>query len=257
MILMAHMARLTKAHEVFSSVGIFWAVKEPKRLDVVDRQTFPNVDPTFSAVSSLILHDASADKKPTPATVGSWPSHPIGGRRAFRLGGPAAADRAEARHAVLSGQPWLLLKVCPAMGAGESNAIAPARMCGARDVLGLKSIGRTKASPELITNQMSLWGRVQKCFCLPSRPARCTTKSRLRLPVRLHGKRSITDFAGLLNHAGSIAESGNMVNRTALIACRRVEEATRQPDMFVAPPPSSPSRRRYCDPWALDPEASS
>jgi hypothetical protein len=42
-------------------------------------------------------------------------------------------------------------------------------------------------------------------------------------------------FAGLFDHAESIPKTGRMGNGTTLIACKRVDEAARQPDLFIAP----------------------
>ena len=239
---MAHMARLTKADEVVPSVGSFWAVKEPKRLSVVDRKAFPDMLSTAGASPALFLNNNGSGSKPPPAAIGSRSADPIRGRLTPRLGGSAASDRAKARDTVLLGQPRLLPKFDAAMGAGKLKAVAPFRMRAASDLLGLKGIGRAKPGPELVADQVNLGGSVQKRFCLPARPTGRATKSGPCRTVGPYGECGLTGFTGLFDHVEILAQRRTIGKRTTLIACRRVEAEARAPRFDLAPPAPTPTQ---------------
>lgn len=238
MILMAHMTRLAQADEVIPNIGFFRASKDAERFDVMHGKALPDMHATFGAVATLILHDGSAGNKPSPAAIRSRSADPIMSRCAFRLGRPTASNGAELRHAVLLGQPRLLPELPPAMGTRQGKTNLPAVVCLAPDVFGSKCISGPLPSAELVADQVCLWRCVQKHLGLPARSTRRAAKARLSGPVWLNKKPGLACFAGLFDHADSIPKRPSMGKRTTLIACRRVDEAARQPDLFVAPEPA-------------------
>lgn len=236
MILMPHVTRLAKSDEIIPDVCGLCAVKEPERFDVVDGKALPDMDATIGTVSGLILHDSSARDKPTSSAIGPRPAHPIWGRGASRFGSAAASYRTKARNPILLGLPRLLLECSPAMFAREGKTIAPPRVRATPDILGLEGIGGAKARAKLIADQVSLGGSIQERFGLPTGPARSTAKAHPRSPVGLDKKGRLAGLACLFYHGERIPRLRFVGNGTILIACRRVEEATRQPDLFIAPP---------------------
>lgn len=242
---MAHVTRLAKPDKIEAIIGGFCGFKKPERMDVVNGKALPNMDATFGAVSSLILHNNIAGDKPTSAAICSRSTYPIGGCRTFRLCCSTASNGAKSRHPVLFSQPRFLTKRSPAMGAGQIKSCLPAMACLSSDLFRSESIGRPHTSPKLISDQVNLRGSIQKRFGLPTGTAGRTAKTRLFRPVRLYGKRSLTDFASLFDHATSLSGRRYIGKRTTLIACRRVDEATRQPDMFVEPPKPAPVQEGF------------
>lgn len=244
MILMAHVTRLAKSDKIGTIVGGFCGFKKPERMDVVDGKTLPNMDAAFGAVSGLILHNNRSGDKPTSAAIGARPTDPIGCCRTFWLCRSAASNGAKPRHPVLSGEPRFLTERSPAMGASQIKSCLPAMVCLSSDIFGSESIGRSHTSPKLVADQVNLRGSIQKRFGLPTRTAGRTAKTRLCRPVRLYGKRSLTNFASLFDHATSLSGRRYIGKRTTLIACRRVDEATRQADLFITPPKPAPKQEQ-------------
>lgn len=236
MILMAHVARLAKPYQIVSGISQISGREKPEWLNVVDRKALADVHPAIGAIPLLLANYSSASKLPASAAIGFRSAHPVWSRRSLRLGRTPAFDRAELSHAILLGKPRLLPETCPAMAAGEVKAIAPVGVGTSPHVFRSECVGRAQSRAELISNQVGLGSGVQKLLSLPAGSARRTTKTRFFRPIGLHMKVGLAGFAGHLDHANTVSQRRHMGNRTTLIACRRVEEATRQPDLFITAP---------------------
>lgn len=235
MILMAHMAGLAKADEISPGVSAFRAVEKPEWFNVVDRKTLADMFSAFGAVPTLIFHDGRAGSKPTSTAIGSRPANPI--RRIFTLGlRLASAFRGtKPRNAILTRQPRLLIEGCTAMLAGQRKPVLPTDMSATPYVFGSECVCWALTGAKLVADKVGFGSSVEKRLGLPFGAARHAAKSRPFRPVGLNSKRRLADFTGFFDHAKSIRKTDCMGKRTTLIACRRVDEATRQPDLFVAP----------------------
>jgi len=235
LILMAHMAGLAKADEIFPSVSAFRAVEKPEWFNVVDRKALADMFSAFGAVPTLILHDSRAGSKPTSAAIGSRPANPI--RRIFtlRLRLASAFCGTKPRNAILTRQPRLLIEGCAAMFAGQRKPVLPTDMSATPYVFGSECVCWALTGAKLVADKVGFGRSVEKRLGLPFGAARHAAKSRPFRPVWLNSKRGLADFTGFFNHAESIRKIGCMGKRTTLIACKRVEEAARQPDLFVEP----------------------
>lgn len=229
----AHMAGLAKSDQIAAGVCQVSGREKSERHNVVDGKAFAHMNTALGADSPLFLHDSGAGDKPASATIGFWPANPIRGRWPFRLGRAAANDGAKARHAVLFRQPRLLPKGHTAVVARKVKTGLPAAIGLTSDIFGTEGICWALTGAKLVADQMRLGGSVQESSCLPSRSAGGATEARPSGPIRLNAKCRLADFTGLFDHAGSISETGWIGNRTTLIACRRVDEAARQPDLLI------------------------
>lgn len=167
MILMAHMTRLAKAYEVLARVCRFDAFEKSEWFDVVDGKALPHMQPTFGAVSTLILHNRSAGDKPAPAAIGARPANPIRGIRPFWLCRTATGNRAELSDTILPSHPRLLVEGNPAMATGQRNAINPLMAGPPANIFQLKGICRALSFAELVPNKVGLRANVQKRSGLP------------------------------------------------------------------------------------------
>lgn len=235
MILMAHMTRLTQADEVAARVCRFGGIEKPERFDVVDGKALSHMNPTFGAVSGLICDNGSAGYKPAPAAICAGTANPIWGIRAFRFCRATAGNRAELSDTILPRHPRLLAEGPPAMATGQRDAIDPLVACLPANILRPEGIRGALPFAELVPKQVRLRPRVQKRSGLPRRAAGVTAKPSFRSPVGLDAVGGRADFTCLFDHAESIPETGNMGKRTTLvaIACKRVDEAARQPDLLI------------------------
>ena len=238
MILMAHMAGLAKADEIFTGVSAFRAVEKPEWFNVVDRKALADMFSAFGAVPTLILHDTRAGSKPTSTAIGSRPANPI--RRIFTLG--LRLSRAfcgtKPRNAILTRQPRLLIEGGAAMFAGQRQPVLPTNMSATPYVFGSECVCWALTCAKLVADKVGFGSSVEKRLRLPFGAARHAAKTRPFSPVGLNSKRGLADFTGFFNHAESIRKTGCMGKRTTLIACERVQAAYDQPDLFVEPPTS-------------------
>ena len=233
---MAHMAGLTKADEISRGVSAFRAVEKPEWFNVVDRKALADMFSAFGAVPTLILHDSRAGSKPTAPAICPRPTNPIGGIFSARSRRTAAGGRAKARTPVLLHKPRLSLKSRATMGAGQRKALLPSDMGRPTHIFRPERIRGAFARAKFVAYKVGFGRSVEKGLGLPFGAARHAAKSRYFRPVGLNLKRGLADFTGFFNHSEIIPETGSMGNRSTLIACRRVEEAYRQPDMFVESP---------------------
>ena len=244
MILMAHMARLTQANEVAARIRRFGCIEKPERLDVMDRKAFADVATAFGALSILIRYDSRPRQKPAAPAICPRTTNPIGGIFSARSRRISAGGRAKARNSILFHKPRFLLEGRAAMSAGQRKAILPSDMSRSTHVFGPECIGGALARAKLVADQMRLWCCVKELSSLPSRSAGCAAKACPSRSVRLNTECRLADFAGLFDHAEIISQTSKMGKRTTLIACRRVEEACRQPDFFVRPPAPAPEQAK-------------
>ena len=131
------------------------------------------------------------------------------------------------------------------MAAGKRNSFNPIMAGLPANILRPECIRRPLPFAELVSDQVCFRPRIQKCPGLPRGAAGVTAKPSLRSPVWLDAVGSRTDFAGLFDHAESIPETANMGKRTTLIACKRVDEAARQPDLLIPDPPPPPVQEGF------------
>lgn len=236
MILMAHMAGLAKADEIFPGVSAFRAVEKPKWFNVVDRKALTDMFSAFGAIPALILHDSRASNKPTSPAIGSRSANPI--RRIFtlRLRLARAFCGTKPRNAILTRQPRLLIEWRAAMFAGQRKPVLPTDIRATPYVFGSECVCWAFTGAKLVADKVGFGRSVEKRIGLPFGAARHAAKSRRFRPIGLNTKRGLADFTSFFNHAESIRQTGCMGKRTTLIACRRVEEAYRQPDLFVEQP---------------------
>lgn len=242
MILMAHMTRLAKADQIAADVGQVSGREKAERHDVVDWKALADMASAFGAPSILIGDDCCPRQKPPAPAICPGSANPIWRGITTRSRRIATGGRAKAGHAVLFRQPRFLPKGRSAVAACKVNASLPSVVGFTPDIFWAEGICWTLSRAKLIARQMRLGGSVQEGSRLPSRSARCAAKARPISPVRFNAKCRLANFAGLFDHVESIPETGIIGKRTTLIACRRVDEATRQPDLFITPPAPKPTQ---------------
>ena len=230
------MAGLAKPNEVFTAISFGCCFKQPERLNVVDRQAFADLFPAIVAASVLFRDDLFSRGKPSPTPICSRATYPVSSKRAFWLRGITALDAAEIRGAVLPNQPRLLPKFQTAFLTGSLYALLPFWACRSANLFRRKGVCWAHSFSKLVSDQVMFGTGVQKGRCLPTTTARRRAKARFVFPVWLHLESVAACFAMFFNHTSTIAMRRNIGNRTTLVACKRVEEAYRQPDLFVAPP---------------------
>lgn len=243
MIFLAHMTRLAKANKIVPSIGSFSTVEKPEWLDVVNWKAFADMFPAIIAISALILHDSGPRNKPTPAAIGSRAANPIRCVCTFRLCVASALGRAKARNAILTGQPRLLIEPRATMLTGQRNPFLPTDVGATPYVLGSECVRWALTGAKLVADEVRFWLGVKKCLSLPFGSARGAAKPGFFNPIGLNVKRGLADFAGFFNHAQSIPQPTAMGKRTTLIACKRVEDAYMQPDLFVDQPAPQPVQK--------------
>lgn len=75
----AHMARLTKANQVVSSISFFGCRKRTVRAFVVDRHTFAYMYAAISTTIVLFFDDGESDLRPINPMIGQYTTDPIWG----------------------------------------------------------------------------------------------------------------------------------------------------------------------------------
>jgi hypothetical protein len=230
------MAGLAKPNKIIASIGRFSAAEKPKWFDVVNGQARAHALPTIGAISALIPYNSRAGNKPTPAAIGSRAANPIGCSFTFRLGLTRARGRAEFCNTILTRQPRLLIKARAAISACQRNSILPPDVGTTPDIFGPKRICWALTSAKLIADKVVFCSSIKKRLCLPARSAGRAAKPRFLGAVRFNLKRRLADFTGFFNHARNISRRAFIGKRTTLVACKRVQAAYDQPDLFVAPP---------------------
>lgn len=233
MMFVAHVAGLAKADQIVAGVRQVSGGEKAEWPDVVNGKAFADVPTAIGALAVLIGDDCRPRYKPAAPAIGSRPANPIGGIFATRPRRIAAGGRAKPSNPVLFRQPRLLPEVRAAVSAREVKTRLPAAVGFTPNVFWAEGICRRLTGAKLVADQMRLGRCVQEGRCLPSRAAGCTAKARPVGPVRLNAKGRLADFTGLFDHAESITETGFMGKRTTLIACKRVDEAARQPDLLI------------------------
>lgn len=234
--LLAHMTGLAKPNQVFPSVCILSGFKQAKWSNVVNREALADVFAAIVAVPCLIFDDLLASGRPTASTVCLWATNPVWGERAFRLSRVTARRPAISCQAVLPRKPRLLPEMRSAFFANALYAGLPIWVRLATDFFRRERVRWPFPFPELISNQVRFGGCVQKGYRLPATAAQGRAKSGFVFPVWLNEKGFLARFAYFLNHSKIITSRRCIGNRTTLVACKRVEEAYRQPDLFVEPP---------------------
>lgn len=235
-ILSPHMAGLTQANKICADVGGVRAGEVSEGLDVVDGQALANMSAAFFAMPFLLFNYDKPSGKPSASAISFRPANPIGRIRPARFCCVTAIGGAKLSDSILLRHPRLLPETGAAPLTGQGMAFLPVRVGTASNILGSEGIYRSFTRAELVPNQVGLGGSIKKSFCLPARPARQTAKTRPCCPVRLYKKGRIADFTGFFDHSVSIPRRRYIGNGTTLIACRRVEAAYAQPDLFIAPP---------------------
>ena len=234
-VLRLHVAGLAQSDEVGPNVSFLGCVKEAEWSNVMHGQAAADVLSAHVAAPTLLGHNRLSSQKPASAPVGSRPPYPVRRIRPARLGRATALNPAKPCRPIAAGLPRLLPELFGAVLTGSKVAVRPLGVVAALDVFGGEGVGRPFPRPELVALQVRLGRGIEERFRLPRRPATSRAKSGRFLTVRPNGKCDGASLTGHCNHVNMIHRTLPLGNRTTLIACKRVDEATRQPDLFVAP----------------------
>lgn len=251
-----HVARLAKPDQVAARISFFDCFKFTKRHNVVNRQRLADVLSTVPATAALLADNSCANFKPPFAAVSRYPTDVA--RRAIGLkntGRFKTRATTETSRSILAREPRLLLERAPAMLARAFNAVFPIWVFFTSRSW-LESIGRGLADAKFVPDQMRLGTYVQ-CFSSPKSPGALErTEPRLGGPIGLNGIGGAAFFARkFYRHSETLSETcsrsmGSGTTGVAAvqmdrkfigierepkyfdIACRRIEDAQRQGQLF-------------------------
>ncbi len=255
--LFLHVAGLAESNQVGSGVSVVGGGKLPERDNVMHGQGLSHVFAAVRTVARLLSNNLTANIKPSFAAISG--NSPNIARRFF--GGEYAGTfktlaPTEASRAILASKPSLLLKAFSAIFTSALNSIFPRRMIRARNALG-ESVCGPQARPQFITDHVWLRTNVECDASAVVPGALKRAEARRGDPIRLN---RVFSAALLTNyyrrHFSTIAEVcfGSMgsgttgvacmkegrdfigieIDHAAFdIACRRIEDAQRQSDLFI------------------------
>lgn len=234
-----HMAGLAKPYKVVSLISFLGCFKESVRNNVMNGQRLAYVLPAMSAMPILINNYFRTNIKPSFTAICCYTANitrrfiPFKNTRSFKT-----FSSAKFCEAILFGQPKFLTKRTPAMFAGSFNTIFPSGVFFA-DKSFFKRISRALSSPKLVSNKVFFWAYIKTLTGGHYTSALLRAVFGLFSTIRLYFVRYATFFTDNFNaHKLIIAQLcfGSMKNRSTYIACRRIEEAYKQPDLFIESP---------------------
>lgn len=248
-VLSLHVARLAEADQVIERIGFVCGGEQPKRLDVMDRDGFPDGLPAMLAFSAVPLYRLRSGNKPTFPAVCGDATNPLRGVFAglfFRAVSGIARLGAKAKAGlcfVLPFQPRLQFESLAALSARVNVAIDDIHR---RCLLSGESIGWAKPFAPFVADLVI--ARHHPYRHVPLAATGLTAKSGCVGAVRLHLKRGAAYLALLGNHDAMIPRSmgfgttgvAMMALRFWATACLRIEEAYKQADLFVPAPTAKP-----------------
>lgn len=252
-----HVARLAKANKIISAVSFFCGAKKPEWNDVVNRKRAANVLVAVSAATGLFSNHNGANLQPAFAAIGGDATNIARGLFSVEDAGRLKAfTAAKSSWPVLLCEPRLLVERVSTVFANALNAILPIRAFPAGQTR-LEGIRGLFSSAQFVPDHVRLFANIEGF----SSPKLAATLERAKAgffgAIWPYFVSAATFFADKFNrHSRRIAYAcfGSMGSGTTgvaavqmgrdfigiereeryfEIACRRIEQAQRQGDLFI------------------------
>lgn len=214
--------------------------------------------PAFSAIPILPVYHHHSDLLPFSPSVSGLAANPARGGFSNKYAAfLKASSRAKLGFSILFCEPRLLMKYFSTITAFSFVTLDPSNVFLSRILAFFKCVFRSLSFAEVIANQVGFWAFIQPFLGVKVPTAYLRAKPCCFFSVGPYGKLNAANFTCFIDHEVTIMETNRMSMGSGTtgvacardgrkfigierepkyfeIACRRIEEAQRQPDMFAA-----------------------